>query len=112
MTEAAVHLKLRYVIEDTDRYDNIRIYVRRPGQKKIRIRAIPGTDDFMDAYRDALAGIEKGKPGRATKDSFRWLCQLYYGSGAFQGLDVSTQSWQRRALDSIAVKHGSKPITL
>ena len=46
-------IELKYVVEDTDRHGNVRIYVRRHG-RKIRIRETPGTDEFMVAYRAAL----------------------------------------------------------
>ena len=49
---------------------------------------------------------------RAAQGSFAWLCHLYYGSGPFQGHDRATQSWKRRALDSICKVHGHKPIKL
>ena len=49
---------------------------------------------------------------RAAQGSFAWLCHLYYGSGPFQGHDRATQSWKRRALNSICKVHGHKPIKL
>ena len=54
-----VRIKLKYVVEDQDRHGNIRHYFRRKGQPKIRLRGIPGSDEFMEAYRAALANAEK-----------------------------------------------------
>ena len=50
------NLRLRYVIEDVDRYGNVRVYFRRKGQAKIRLPGLPGTEEFMRAYQAALGG--------------------------------------------------------
>jgi hypothetical protein len=34
----------------------IRYYVRLPGKPKVRIRGEPGSEEFMAAYRAAIAG--------------------------------------------------------
>ncbi|KAB0269276.1 integrase [Microvirga brassicacearum] len=110
---------LRYLIEDRDRHGNPRLYVRAPGQKKIRIREIPGTPEFNAAYEDAMAGIARTKPDKAApaapavvKGSFRALCIAYYASGEFKGLDQSTRNWRQRALDKIAEKRGDDKVSV
>ena len=35
---------------------------------------------------------------------------LYYGSATFKRLDKATQSWRRRALDTMCEKHAEKPV--
>jgi integrase/recombinase XerD len=94
---------LRYVISDKDRHGNLRYYVRAPGRKKHRLRATPGTDDFIREYQDAMAGVDKKAPAAVKPGSFRHLCVRYYGSKKFRSLDVSTQNWQRRSLDGICI---------
>ena len=47
-------LELKFLVEDLDRHGNVRVYVRRRG-RKTRIRATPGTDEFMAEYRAALS---------------------------------------------------------
>jgi hypothetical protein len=32
----------KFLVEDTDRHGNVRIYFRRKGQPKIRLNALPG----------------------------------------------------------------------
>ena len=49
-------IKLKYVVEDVDRHGNVRVYFRRKGELKVRLPGLPGTTEFMDAYRQALAG--------------------------------------------------------
>jgi hypothetical protein len=46
---------VRYLIEDRDRHGNIRVYVRVPGRRKVRIRAPFGTDKFIAAYNAAIS---------------------------------------------------------
>lgn len=109
--EMRVHLK--YVSEDIDRHGNVRCYVRVPAKRKIRIRALPGSKEFMEEYQAALAEIKTDQPRQADeakRGSFRHLCIRYYSSASFKALDVSTRNWQRRALDEIAQEHGAKPV--
>jgi integrase/recombinase XerD len=109
-----VRIKLQYVVEDVDRHGNVRLYFRRKGQRKVRLLGLPGSQEFMTAYRAALSGSEdnKEKFRRATKGSFGYVCLAYYASATFRGLDISTQSWRRRALDSVCEQHRDKPVAL
>src|SRR3954470_6810640 len=105
-------IKLKFVVEDVDRPGNVRRYFRRRGQKKIRLLGQPGSQEFNEQYSAALAGASNAprQSRSVARGSFRHLCILYYGSAAFTGLDVSTQSWQRRALDRICEDHAVKPV--
>jgi integrase len=103
-----MNFRLRYIVEDVDRHGNIRIYVRVPGRRKVRIRERPGTEAFLAAYRAAL--IDRRTASK--NGSFASLCRSYYGSGAFSQLDTSTQSWQRRALERMCEADGDKPVRL
>jgi integrase/recombinase XerD len=103
-----VKLRLKYIVEDVDRYGKVRLYFRRAGQPKVRLRGLPGSDEFMEAYRRALSGGEKNRGSKPPAvGSFRHLCSEYYRSTEFKSLDVnSTQSWRKRALDAICVRFG------
>lgn len=108
-----VKLRFRYVVEDVDRHGNTRLYFRRRGQAKVRLPGLPGSDDFLAAYSAALASSEQQQPPRfhrSGKGSFGYVCQAYYSSTTFKALDASTQSWRRRELDTICLKHGDKPV--
>jgi integrase/recombinase XerD len=111
---ASMRVRLKYVTEDVDRYGNVRCYVRAPGKAKIRIRALPGTPEFMTEYHSAVEAASPAtkQAGEAKRGSFRYLCIRYYGSAEYKRLDVSTRSWQRRALDEIAQVHGAKPVAM
>ena len=109
-----MQIRFRYLIEDRDRHGNIRVYVRVPGRRKVRIRAPFGTDKFIAAYNAAISEhVSAPRQARAaTTGSFRHVCVLYYASATFKRLDPATQSWRRRALDSMCEKHADKPVAL
>lgn len=110
------------MVEDVDRYGNVRLYVRKSGQPKIRLHESPGSAAFLEEYRRALAGkpvSESQHPGRkpASRGSLRWLIEQYFGSAEFRRLDSRTQYVRRRLLDAFCeagtekgdIKHGDKP---
>lgn len=49
-------VRLKDVWEHVDRHGNMRIYVKVPGRKKVRIRQQPGTPEFMAVYNEAIEG--------------------------------------------------------
>jgi integrase len=111
------NINLPYVISDTDRHGNRRYYFRRREKgsttaRKIRLRGLPGSKEFMEAYQAATAGSQpKAKVApTAQKGTFGYVCQRYYVSAEFRLLNKSTQSWRRRALDEVCRAHGDKPI--
>jgi integrase/recombinase XerD len=107
-----MQIRFKHLVEDRDRHGNIRLYVRLPGRKKVRIRAPFGTDEFVIAYNDAVSDhiIAPRQVREAKVGSFRHLCVLYYGSTTFGRLDKATQSWRRRALDAMCEQHSDKPV--
>jgi integrase len=103
-------LKLRYVQEDVDRYGNVRVYFRKRGQPKVRLRGKPGSDEFMSQYNALLKGtfnagaelkngsstLERPKPG-----TWRKLCVDYFSSPTFLSrLDARTQKVRRSLLEA------------
>ncbi len=90
------NIRLQYVVEDIDRHGNVRRYFRRKGRHKIRLPGVPGSAEFMDAYRDALGGIpapnifKTTRNEQAAQGSFRWLCEMYFASSEFKQLDSFT----------------------
>lgn len=111
MTGAAMlTLKLRYVSEDVDRHGNVRLYFRRRGQPKIRLRGAPGSDEFMANYNALISGAatkerDPQKPrtsiDRPKAGSWRALCVDYFASPAFlNSLDPRTQKVRRAILET------------
>ncbi|MBP7337669.1 site-specific integrase [Niveispirillum sp.] len=105
-------IRLRYLVEDTDRHGNVRLYVRRPGQPKIRLHEQPGTDAFMAEYRAAIGGApanaKRQKPKAKDPASLRWLCQQWYQDADFRTLSRSTQHIRRLVLDALCDQRDSQ----
>ena len=100
-------VSLRFLVRDRDRHGNIRLYVRRKGVPKIRLKVGEDHPSFAQAYAAALRGetweppakptatgavaITKARPG-----SLRALCEVYYGSAEYRGLSNRTRYIRRR----------------
>lgn len=110
--------RLKYVVEDTDRHGNVRLYYRRHG-RKIRLRGPAGSPEFLADYREAAAGLSERKDkslevGKVIPRSVRWLCVQYFKSAMFKELDPRTQKVRRAILERFC-KHkndGDKPFAL
>jgi hypothetical protein len=108
-----IDLQLKFIVEDVDRHGNVRVYFRRPGFAKIRLRGLPGSDQFQVAYAVALANTEIGAAPRrlieSDPKSMSWLCQNYYQSAEFRRLDARTQRMRRLILGGMC-KSGAGPL--
>lgn len=103
----------KHCVEDVDRHGNVRVYYRKPGQRKIRLEGTPWTEEFMERYHKAASGEMKpkqpeGRP-KAASGSIRHLFESYYGSAEFKRLDARTQRVRRGILDKVAEKAGDLP---
>jgi hypothetical protein len=109
-------IRLRYVSGDVDRHGNPRWYFRRPGQPKIRLRGLPGSEEFMATYKAALAGEgpptaakRKGKPSAGT---LRWLCAEYFTASPFTNkLGARTRGARRRMLEKVCETAGDELVS-
>src|SRR5215472_15725192 len=101
----------RYLVEDVDRHGNVRIYFRRKGQRKVRLKEVPGTAAFDAEYRRAFSGealpVSPTRHGAAMPGTMRWLCEQYYASAAFQSLAPSTRKVRRAILEEICRRAGN-----
>jgi integrase len=108
-------IKLAYIHEFKDRHGTLRRYVRLPGRKRIPLKGDPGTDEFMEAYRAALAGeaprVEIGAK-RTRPGTINAAVISYFSSSAFRSLAPSTQRTYRNILEAFRVEHGDKRIAL
>lgn len=102
---------LRYVVEQKDRYGNVRLYFwKRPGPR-IRLHGIFGSEEFMRQYGRCLAeatGAIPAHPAHAVRrgsilpGSLRALCVEYFSSARFRTeLDDGTQSVRRRIIEQM-----------
>lgn len=102
-------LKLPYLISDRDRHGNVRFYVRKKGQPKIRLRAKPGTSEFIEEYQRACDGeITRPKLELASRGSLRWLCVEYFKSVDFNQLGESTAHVRKLILEGICQSKNAK----
>src|SRR5262249_46753712 len=90
-------VRFRYITKDRDRHGKLRFYFRRPGKPKIRLHGPPGSEEFLSAYKAALAESK----GVKSEKSFDWLCERYYKSARFRALEEYTQRRKRTVLDEI-----------
>jgi integrase len=110
-------MRLKYLAEDTDRHGTIRLYVRKPGQQKIRLRQAPGSQEFLEEYWAALKSEAPALPAPAKraspdKGTLRWLCVQYFASAPFRDLTERTRYVRQRILDRLCEQDGDKPYAL
>jgi hypothetical protein len=103
-----------YVHGYLDRHGHPRYYVRRRGQKKIRLPGQPFSREFMDAYAAALKAAEPivMGAGRTVPGSVDMAAISYYASPAFEALAPGTRKNRRSLLERFRADHGSKRIGL
>ncbi|MGJ5618496.1 tyrosine-type recombinase/integrase [Sulfitobacter sp. MF3-043] len=104
-------MRLKYIVEDTDRHGTVRLYYRRPGQPKIRLRGPSGSPEFLTDYKRAAAGPAEPKStsdivGRVVAGSIKGLCVEYYKSAMFRELDPRTQKVRRAILERFCQHKG------
>jgi integrase len=82
-----IRRRYRFVVQDRDRHGNVRTYLRRAGQPKVRLQETPGTDAFDAEYRAALdapvAAAPPAKRAAGKPGSLDALIVAYYGSSEF-----------------------------
>lgn len=105
----------KYVVEDTT--DGVlRFYFRRRGKKKIRLPGLPGSDEFNKAYYAALDGTltaDRIGPKLSTTGTLRWLCEKYFQSADYIGLDQRTRLVRKQIIEHIwaePIKTGSSKL--
>jgi integrase len=104
--------RMKYVVEDTDRHGNVRIYYRRPGQLKVRLRGPVGSPEFLIDYQAASAAPTNQTRRKAAKvqkvqaDTLQWLCIQYFASPMYKQLDPSTRRTRRSILERFCENKG------
>lgn len=85
-------IALRHIRRDRDRHGNVRVYLRVPGRKQVRLREPVGSAAFVAEYQSALAALEGGRPPYAApQGSLGWLWGLYKASPEWQALAPRTR---------------------
>jgi hypothetical protein len=79
---AAIIAKYPYLCSDVDRHGDVRVYFRRAGQRKVRIRETLDSETFRRRYDELLAGgaktHEASTPVTAVpkNNTLRWRCGI------------------------------------
>ena len=112
-----MNIKLKHLVEEVDRHGNPRIYVRIKGRPKVRIRAMPGTPEFMVAYQAAMAVPPPSRLMMTVtivppRDHLAMPALPTMPVPTFKALDIKTQEWRRAVLDQICEQHGDKPVAM
>lgn len=98
--------RLKYIVQETDRHGNVRVYFKRRGCAKVRIREAVGSPAFLALYARLLADTDAGTAtnrsspsARPQAGTWRGLCVGYFASPVFRTLAPSTQRTRRRVLE-------------
>lgn len=101
-------IKLAYIHQYKDRHGVTRRYVRVRGRRGVKLPGLPGSPEFMDAYRAALNNPLPAIRSRHTDGSLGALVERFYRSTEFANVKASSQRLYRIALEGVAVKDGHR----
>lgn len=118
MRDGSGTIELTYLVEDSDRHGNVRVYVKKRGfPKKIRLKAPIGSQQFLDEYRAAFAVVTRAaippaipSSRRVISGSLRWLFDRYMAGSEFKSLGKRTRYVREGILKNIGeVTLGDQP---
>ena len=101
--------KLPFVQAMRDRHGHRRHYFRRNSHPRVTLPGLPGSPEFMEAYRAALSG--KALPigiDREARGTFSALIAAWYQTAKFIGYSSGTQRTYRYDAERFRKKHGDK----
>ena len=101
-------IRLPYIHEYIDITGAVRRYVRRRGFKKVPLPGLPGSDEFMRAYQEAIAGAAPAARRSHKDGTVADLVTRYYGSPKFDKLSESSKAQYREQLDRFVIEHGHR----
>ncbi|WP_439575267.1 site-specific integrase [Phreatobacter sp.] len=108
-----IAVRYRYLVEETDRHGNRRLYVRFGQGPRKRLREEPGTEAFRAEYEAAVAWLRSGAPraddgrpklARAVPGSFRAAWMAYQASAEWKAFDPETQKARRRLFEAMCLE--------
>jgi site-specific recombinase XerD len=112
-------IRLLYIHAFRDRHGRVRHYFRRPGCKAVPLPGQPGSDEFMAAYKAALAGLTAPQQqigeARTIPGTLQALVAAYLdcspgSTSPFKALAAETQRTRRNILENLREAHGDKRI--
>ena len=103
-------LQLKYVHEYRDRHGRLRRYVRKLGVKRVPLPGLPGSPEFMEAYRAALNGAPPRHYANHATGTMGHLVIDFFRSTEFANLKSSSQKTYKSILDNLREVHGHRLI--
>ena len=103
------NVTLSYIHRFRDRHGYIRYYFRRRRYPRATLPGLPGSAEFMAAYRDALAK-EKPRIGTVVARSMSALIGAYYGSTEYRSLRPTTKRTYRNIMERLRTEFGDRPV--
>lgn len=98
---------LPYLVEDIDRHGNVRIYFKRRGFRKVRMRDKPRSPEFIDQYNELKSLTDKGFPignvehkNPIKRGTWEHLCQEYLACDDHLRKDELTRKQERGMLQA------------
>lgn len=106
------HRLPKYVQSFVDQHGKHRLYLRRPGSKKVPLPGPLWSPAFMQAYEAAVQGQRREPIGssRTKPGTFDALIVEYYDSTKFTGLARSTQKAYRSVIERFRREYGPAPV--
>jgi|SRR5262245_2151161 len=103
---------MKFVKAYVDRHGKARHYFRQPGRKSIALPGLPGSDEFMAAYGQALADTPRVEiAARQTRaGSINAMVIGYLGSAAFAALVPASQQTYRRIFEPMRRDYGDMSV--
>src|SRR5690349_12848266 len=100
---------MQYVQRFKDRHGRVRHYLRKPGCPRVALPGLPGSAEFMEAYRDGLRATRQIGTGKAIPGSLSAVIAAYYQSAKWAELKPETQKGYRQILERFRATYGHLP---
>lgn len=85
-------------------------YVRFGKGPKIRIKGEYGSEEFLAAYHNAVAGRKVQKPGAPARGTLAWLWDMYRASTAWTDLSLATRKQRENIMRPVLKTGGHQPL--
>lgn len=103
-------LRLPYVQKFRDRHRKWRYYFRRRGRPRVTLPGHPGSQEFMQAYQDAMGSIAPRQSIRFEHGSIGALWLTYCGSVNYANLSASSKLTYNQVVGPVFAKHGHRSV--
>lgn len=102
-------MRLQYVEQFKDRHGKDRYYFRRGHGERTTLPGLPGSQEFMEVYRAALAqAFEPVRTANHKPGSFAALADLYFNSPDFLRLKDISKQGTRNNIERFLEGHGHR----